>query len=484
MSVNPIMKQFSLAIISLLLSLLVASCIEDDITYSPADQPVFSTDTLRMGAVFTDVANPTFSFKVYNRHDKVLNISSIRLRSGESTFRLNVDGLSATTFNDIEIRPNDSIYVFVAVTLPPNGDYQMKTVSDVIEFVTNGVTSEVVVTADGTDVDRLHGLVIESDTRWVADRPRQVFDSLIVAPGATLTIEAGAKIYFHDGASMSVRGTLVTEGEAGRPVEFTGDRTGNVVTDIPFELMSRQWEGLYFESTSRASRMSFTEVRNTWNGVVVDSVGPTEQPVLTLHNSRLRNSARHALDVRHAKVEAYGCEFAEAGYGPVSLTGGEYRFVGCTFSNYYLFSAIMGPLAGLWYVSADDAAELPSSAPLLRASFVNCIFYGSGADMSPGDLEGAAVEVRNCLLRSAGEDDDNFVGCLWDTDPLFYTVRSEYIFDYRLHPDSPAIGKALPDYAALCGDTDYYGAPRTSLSLGAYEPREPLPTDPPADENR
>ncbi len=470
------MRHFSLSAILPLAAFLTAlfspvmhSCITDDITTSPADQPEFSTDTLDMGYMFTGTDNPTFSFRVYNRHDKVLNISSIRMKSAGSPFRLNVDGLAGQQFGDIEIRPNDSIYVFVAASLPVNGNFEPSWFTDAVEFVTNGRTSEVIVKAQGSDVERLHGQIITADTRWSADRPRQVFDSLVVAPGATLTVEAGARICFHDGAYMRVRGSLVTDGQPGNPVRFTGDRTGNVVTDIPFELMSRQWQGMYIAPTARDCRLSYTEIINTWTGVSVDSSEVTGSPVLTLSNCRLRNSAGHVLEASHTAVEAYASEFAEAGAGPVRLTGGTHRFIGCTFSNYYLFSAITGPLVSLSHISADSSTG--SSAPLMKASFINCILYGSGGDMAPTDLKGSQVTVERCLLRSNGSDDDNFLHCIWDTDPMFYTVRADYIFDYRLHGDSPAIGQALDGYSDLMGAQDFYGAPRGSASLGAYEPK-------------
>ncbi|MCM1477993.1 MAG: DUF3127 domain-containing protein [Bacteroides sp.] len=462
------MKTLTYALLLLVASVLLPACIEDGITTSTAHQPEFSTDTLKMGAMFTDVANRTFSFRVYNRHDKVLNISSIRMKADNSVFRLNVDGTAGTSFNNIEIRPNDSIFVFVAVTLPPNGNFKPLTVTDVVEFVTNGQQRQVVVQAEGTDVERLNALTISSDTRWSADRPRQVFDSLVVAPGATLTIEAGSKIYFHDGATLTVHGSLICQGAPGNPVEFTGDRTGNVVTDISFDLMSRQWEGIRFTSSARNSAMDYTEVRNTWNGVTVDSTGTTAEPVLTLRNSRLRNAAGNVLNVSHATVHAFATEFAEAGYGAVSLTGGSYRFIGCTFSNCYLFSAIMGPLLRLSHVNADT--DTGSSAPHLQAELINCILYGSSADIAPGDLTGTAVTLNRCLLRSDGTDDDNFINCIWNQDPLFHTVRADYIFDYRPYPDSPAVGQALPGYESLSGQTDFYGAPRTTNALGAYEP--------------
>lgn len=72
-------------------------------------------------------------------------------------------------------------------------------------------------------------------------------------------------------------------------------------------------------------------------------------------------------------------------------------------------------------------------------------------------------------MKSSGEDDDNFIECLWDSDPLYYTVREEYIFDYRLKPESPAIGAADPLLTLPQAETDIYGLPRTNVpEIGAY----------------
>ena len=95
-------------------------CIEDGFETSPSAQPAFSTDTLKLGEQFADEPSPTFAMKIYNRHGKQLNLQSVRMRSGKH-FRINVDGMSGTAFANVEIRPNDSIYVFVETTLPSTG---------------------------------------------------------------------------------------------------------------------------------------------------------------------------------------------------------------------------------------------------------------------------------------------------------------------------------------------------------------------------
>ncbi len=446
----------------------MTACIEDSVSTDVAHQPQFSTDTLDMGLVFTQSGTPTHSFTVYNRYDKVMNISNISLRNNDAgIFRLNVDGFSGKSFADTEIRPNDSIFVFVEATLPPNGGTLPVTVEDHLDFVTNGVTTSVVLRADGQDVERLRGEVVATDENWHAGKPYQIFDSLVVAEGATLTLDAGVTLYFHDGASLRVKGSLVSNGTVDNKVNMTGDRTDNVLTDTPFDLMSGQWSGVFFYPTSHDNYITHTSIRNTVNGVVADSIPDSGEPSVVLLNSVLRNAMGSALTVRHAHVKAVGCEIADAGVGVLRLIGGNTVFNHCTFANYYLFSAPGDAIVSLGHINEDS--DDGSGMPYAVADFSNCIIYGNGNDISHGDLTGTQVMLRCCSLKSAGVDDANFIACLWECDPLFYTVRSEYIFDYRLKDDSPAVAAANPSLTLPEAATDWYGLSRGPIpDLGAY----------------
>ena len=442
------------------------SCIEDGITTSPSDQPTFASDTINLGKVFTEEGTPTKRFMVYNRHDKILNISRVSIRNGGSgIFRVNVDGVSGREFYNVEIRPNDSIYVLVEATLPASGTLLPVEISDMLDFETNGVTSSVVLYALGQDAERLYGHVITRDTVWEPSLPRIIYDSLVVAPGARLTIKGGSSLHFHDKAVLTVDGTLVTEGTPDALVEMGGDRTGNVLTDVSFDIMSNQWGGVIFSPTSSDNKMAHTLIRNTSFGVVADSTD------LSLINCRLRNSAGMALQTRHTDLEAIGCELADASMGVVGIHGGTARLVSCTIANYYLFTALGGPAIKLSHTGFDSGKvydDDESGLPHLKATFDNCIVYGNGSDLSHPDLAGTQVYFRNSLLKSNGSDDDNFIKCIWGEDPLYHTVREDYLFDYRLHADSPAIGAADPALADPRLTVDYYGTPRTA-TLGAYE---------------
>ncbi len=464
------MKQLLYYIASLAAAaLMMTACIDDSFTDSPSDQPKFSVDTLNMGVVFTEQMTTTHRFTVTNPASKSLSISHIGLSGSDAQyFRLNVDGFSGREFNNVEIRGKDSIFVFVDATLPPSQIDIPLEIKAYVDFTTNGVSRSVVLSALGQDVNRLHGEVITKDTTLDSAKPYQVFDSLVVAPGATLTLAPGTRLLFHDGAYMAVDGRLISNGTVEAPVTFAGDRTGNVVTDISFDLMSRQWQGLLFSSGSTGNRLENTIIKNTTFGVIVDGTDEAATtPSLALLNCRLRNSGATVLAAIHADVTAVGCEFAEGGDGLVALQGGNHSFNHCTFANYYLFAAIAGPAITFSHMNGDT--DDLTDHPYLSAKIDNCIIYGLGADLSHGDLNGTEIYLRNCLLKSEGSDDDNFLACIWGEDPLYYTIRNEYIFDYRVKDESPAIGAADPALTAAEAATDGYGLQRgPQPDLGAY----------------
>lgn len=468
---NKLIKTY-MALVAAFAALLATGCIEDGFTTSPSHQPSFSADTLRIGDVYTDELTTTRRMTVYNRHDKGLMLSRVEM-SGENAalFRLNVDGLSGESFSDIEIRAKDSIFVFVEARLPENGSDEPRLVEANIDFTVNGLTSSVVVSACGQDIHRLRGVVIDRDTRFTAGKPYQVFDSLVVAPGATLTIDAGARVFFHDKAWMAVLGTLLCNGTPQAPVRLTGDRTGEVLPGVSFDLMSRQWDCIDFYPSSQGNRLEHTEISNTSLGVAVYGDGSDiDKKKLTLVNCKLRNSGECVLLAFNASVEAYGCEFAEAGYGLVYLLGGDHRFDQCTVSNHYLFKAIES--AAWIFVDPSKTEEYADAAPT-KALITNTITWGLGPEAEPADLSGQDIYFRRCLFKSEGTDDDNFTDCLWGADPLFYTVREDYLFDYRLKPESPAIGAAYPELNGNpLSDIDFYGLPR-QLDLGAYVYSDP-----------
>lgn len=456
-----------------LFGLIVSSCISDAISSSPSDTLTFSRDTVNFDTVFTDLGTPTARLIVSNRAKKGINISSIRLRRQDSNFSLNVDGISAREFSNVEIMARDSIYVFIECFIPSDSSMEPALVEDELEFVTNGVTQTVRLEAYGQNVTRLAAAVIDSDTRLTPDRPYVVFDSLVVAKDAVLSIDPGVKMLFHNDAVMKVYGRLEAVGDPQNIIEMRGDRMDNVLPDVSYDIMAGQWQGIIFAPSSAENRMEYVDMRSTVFGVIArsdpDAVPDYSQSKLLLRNSWLHNSQSTVLFSDFCRIDAFGVCFSEAADAVVSLRGGEHRFVQCTFANNYLFSAISMPIVSLFHLKPNELYDDPR--PLMKASFENSIIYGITTGINEGNLDETDVFLRNVSLKAAGTDDEHFIECLWETDPLFLTVRPKYYFNYHVAEDSPVIGKGNPAYITPESLYDIDGVDRLSSgapTLGAY----------------
>lgn len=456
-------------ILSIILGSIATGCISDDFTYSSSDTLTFSSDTLRFDTVFTDMGSPTARLKVYNRAQKAVNITSIRMRSDDGIFSMNVDGVSGQTFENVEIRANDSIFIFVECHIDENNDSKPFKVEGMMDFITNGVTQTVTLEAYGQNVIRLRSFTIENDMIFTDERPYVVFDTLRVADGATLTLLPGTRLLFHDKGFLQVDGKLLAIGNVGSMIHLQGDRLDDVLPDTGYDILSGQWGGVRFGPNSFENRMEFVNMQSSASGIMVDSCGNLDRDKLTLVNSWLHNSQGNVLRSAHAKVDAYGCCFSDAGEAVVHLNGGKHEFVQCTLANYYLFTISSDPILTLSHISPEDSSVI--SNPLMQAQFNNCIIYGITSPLEPGDLEGTDVYMHNVLLGVSGSDDDHFISCLWDEDPMFETVREDYLFDYRLKEDSPALGAGNPEFVTPQCVFDMYGINRLAFgnpALGAY----------------
>ena len=390
---------------------------------------------------------------------------------------MNVDGVSGETFRDVEIRGGDSIFVFIECYIEPTESNEPFLREDEIEFITNGVTQTVRCEAYGQNVERLRGLVTDADLTLTDDRPYVVFDSLVVSEGHTLNIEPGTRLLFHDKASMIVRGQINAVGEPGKMIHLRGDRMDNVLPDVSYDIMSGQWEGVRIAQESFGNRLEYVDMRSTVSGLRCDSCPDTSRPKLTIVNSWLHNSRGHVLEASYSRIEAYGVCFSEAAGSVVSLTGGVSTFSQCTIANNYLFSAISGPLLNIDHIFPTDE-EPESELPWMEMKFDNGILSSPYASaLNHPDLTGSEVYLRNVLFGSEGNDDDNFINCIWDADPDFCTIRSDYYFNYHVRPDSPALGAGDPELIPAQSETDMDGVNRTGsdgVTLGAYAaPEEP-----------
>jgi hypothetical protein len=112
----------------------------------------FSKDTVVFDTVFTTIGSTTQQFKIYNKDSKTIKIDEIELMGGTSSkFSINVDGLQGTKMQDLYIEGGDSLFVFVEVTLDPNGSNLPLVIEDSIRFKSNEKNQFVKLAAWGQD---------------------------------------------------------------------------------------------------------------------------------------------------------------------------------------------------------------------------------------------------------------------------------------------------------------------------------------------
>lgn len=89
--------------------------------------------------------------------------------------------------------------------------------------------------------DQSVGGTIAVNTTWTNDKTYLVTNNLGVAPGVTLTIQAGTVIKFNGNYSLNVGGALIADGTQGQPIRFLSNTTGS-------------WGRIYFDDPSQDAR--------------------------------------------------------------------------------------------------------------------------------------------------------------------------------------------------------------------------------------
>lgn len=392
-----LLKLVKLSII-LILSIFF-SCKKENI-YTGSDAKLkFSTDTVHFDTVFTTIGSATKYFIVYNPLNKSLRISSIRLASGsQSFFRININGISTDEIKNIELEPKDSIFIFVEVKINPNNQNNPIVVKDSIEFRVNGNLQDVDLIAYGQDVHLINAKIIEENTTWIADKPYLIYNSMLVDSNVTLTIEPGAKLYFHHKSRMYIKGTLVANGTLQEPIIFRGDRLEPWYNKLP-----GQWDGIYFVMGSKDNIMNYCEIKNAIIGIQVDTLASLSQPTLTISNSKILNMNVAGIFAQGSTIKAWNCIIANCGRFAIALTiGGNYEFYHCTIYNTWYYTNRQTPsvLINNYYQDIYGNIQV---RPLEKAYFGNCIIYGNKeTEVIIDNFPNSPIfnfQFENCLIK-------------------------------------------------------------------------------------
>jgi hypothetical protein len=461
-------KQILLSFFGLLLVLSLSwqSCRKFDFVTEESAGVSVSRDSLLFDTVFTSIGSVTRSFKVYNPHSRFLKLDRIFLQ-GESVeqFQLNVDGVSGRNFENIEIAPGDSLYVFVRVRIDPNQPLSVSpfVISDAVVIRNGNFEKKVLLQAWGQNANyfpskenrRNISLLTCNNGVFAFDDPKPyVIYGVLLVDSCTLYIPPGQRVYIYGGIAnfqgafygdgqlqFLSQGRLIAEGTPEQRIVIEGTRT-----EPEYREDWGQWERLQFSRLSRNHRLEYTDIREGNIGLFVDSLASVR-----MEGVRIYNNASHNLLSRHGEIEADNCLFHTSGDVNVQLNfGGKYTFRHCTFVNHRIGRQALQ--ANNFLCTAPFCSsylELP-----LQLKLINSIVSGtlpepfsllspiSGAAVSYAvDLDHSLVKVKDLNLDSKyASFFDNCNNCL-----LQQSEDKVFLFpdtlDFRLDTLSVARGK-------------------------------------------
>ncbi len=501
----------------LVVIILCSSCRKDFESGPSTGNLQFSTDTLLLDTVFTNIGSSTYSFKVYNRTNDDFTIPTIALERGENSgYRLNVDGIPGKSFENIQVLAKDSIFVFVETTTDIT-DQTTETeflYTDRILFDSSGsqqdvdlvtlvkdavflfpsrdvMTGEVETLLLGLDEEnneiRIEGFFLQDDQlNFTNEKPYVIYGYAAIPGGRTLTIDAGARIHFHaesgiiaaDNATLLVNGELSSDPEVlENEVIFEGDRLEPLYNEIP-----GQWGTIWLTAGSTGHIINHATIKNATVGILMDSNDGGVDPTLTISNTQIYNSSNVGLLARTGNLLGENLVINNAGQVSLNCSlGGTYNFNHCTFTNY---SSIGSGFRDLPAILIDNNIQISETevvvADLLEANFSNCIIYGNqDLELLFSKVEGTAFNYnfKNCLIRF-NDFNNSFA------DNTLYDFADTTLFENIILNEDPGFQAPfdnilnISDASAANGNaatptsgTDILGTPRnmTAPDIGAYE---------------
>lgn len=468
------------------------ACYEEEFTTDPADGIAFSTDTLSFDTVLTQINTVTRYFKVYNPHDRFIRIDEIRV-AGEnaSLFRLNVDGTAGNVIRDVQVNPNDSIYVFVEATIDPDQPVSVSPfiIEADIVFKVNTRDHFVKLIAWGQNANYLPGpdnpnriLVLTCDlgeVTWDDPKPYVIYGTLLI-DSCKLILPPGTRLYIHGGVANNElgiynegllytlpHGQIEIAGTSSNPVIVRDDR---IEPDHDGE-----WAGIRLGPMSGPHVFSHMQMSSALVGIYADSATD-----VSVDHSVIAYTAGPAFFARHATARISNSLFHDNGSQAIALTfGGDYTVDYCTMANFGNTTEAL--LLNNFYCS-DPLCSEGAVINNLQARVANCIMVGSSTDeVWMVDASEGSTGQFNVLLNNSIVIVDELVESTQF--PQFFTelcldcimyMHSDTLFrdmmmnDYHLDTASIAERKAIP-IPGITDDLDGVARDPLMPDIGCYE---------------
>ncbi len=467
-------SKFQLLILLALTAIALQSCRKND-TFTQAGVSLnFSTDTVFFDTIFSKLgSNPgsprsvTLQVRVSNPNKNAVKTNINLAGNFYGLFKLNVDGKPGTNFKEVEIRGEDSIYIFVQAYIDPVGSNTPFIVTDQILFETNGNKQDVDIVAWAQDANYFQNEVLDcsaGNLLWTSDKPFVIYDSILIPKGCTLTIEAGTQIHNYNKSCILVAGTIIVNGTIEKPVIFQGSRL-----DDDYKQMPGQWIGIRILPGSSGNSITGAIVKNAFVGIEVDSMPNTGTFGLVLKESMILNMSACGLLNYSSKLYAENNLVANCGlFAFIGELGGTYELLNNTFSCQ---SQVTGRKDPGFYLSnapgRDNAGNVLYKFPL-NFNVRNNIIYGSLEDefLINEDPDGVPITVaalNNCLIKTKNLN-LGINGNILNIDPKFKNVS---LLDFDLESNSPC--RNTGGKVGIPRDLKNRNRNVEAPSIGAYE---------------
>ena len=474
------------------IALLFQSCVEENISADEHLQLTFSCDTLILDTLFAEQQSATGRFMIYNENKNALNISSIRMGGGSSSyFRFNVDGRMAgkgETLKDIVIKGHDSLYVFVEMTPPTTDNQPYLVIFDSLLFECNNRIKDVKLMAVSSDARVMRSVYLTENTTIDSLRPNLVFDYIYVAEGVRLTISEGAKLYMHAGANIIVDGTLECRGTFEHPIIIRGDRFDciNDVDQTPYDQMPNQWGGIYLQNAQSQHVIENAYIRGSSIGILLVGANRSE-PTLELRNSIVHNSGAYGVYSQQGNLVVENSEISNCGESCILQLGGTLHMAHVTIANYYRYASRKNASVRiLSYVLQNGS---PIYFPITSSVIENSIIFGGNSEeLELGHDTTSLVDYNvlfsHTLIKGKRIETNNFVNCYWAksrneknaSDTIFVNTKIDNIAEtgyFNFHLDSLSHARNFGSISvSSLYPLDLDGKDRNADSypdLGAYE---------------
>ncbi|QXU41714.1 hypothetical protein [Pedobacter sp. D749] len=448
----------------LLISFFGLACRKGErITTDPNAKLNISDKELLFDTIFTSVGSTTRRIKIVNKNNDAVKVSEIRLSGGNtSAFSININGEQTQRKNDLIINGQDSINLFVKVSINPNSTNLPFLVQDSILLNTNGNKQVIQLIAYGQNAVFINESTVNVNTIWTKALPYIINGSLTVKSGASLTIQPGTKIYFHKDANLNIEGNLIVNGDFTEPVLFCSDRLERIYSDEP-----GQWKGIFLKRTGYGL-IKNAIIKNASVGITSDSLSVNNNPKLILSNSIIKNMQVAAYIGYHSELLAFNNVMYNCGnYLIYGVGGGNYNLKQNTFIGYNInFPRKTASLSFSDYLSVNAYNKL-------QIDLTNNIIWGSLTNELDIQKKSSAMVQLNFwsnLIRCTNST-YNINGNILNIDPLFINQEME---NFELSANSLARKKGADlntdPYFTGYLNKDIKGNTRISPStLGSYE---------------